>query len=42
MGVYPLQNIFLLRLLDPELTENRVAHDSILLKWDGYKDYCLS
>ena len=41
-GVQPSQNIFWVRILDTTLTENRVSHDSSLLKWDGFKDYCSS
>ena len=41
-GVQPSQNIFWVRILDTTLTENRVSHDSVLLKWDGFKDYCSS
>lgn len=39
-GVRPTQNILVLRFLDPRLTEHWNAYDSILLEWDGYKDYC--
>ncbi len=39
-GVQPSQNIFFMRILDTALTENWNANDSILIKWDGYKDYC--
>ena len=40
IGVQPAQGIFLIRIGGPRLTENWNAYDSILVKWDGYKDYC--
>ncbi|MBN2116320.1 MAG: hypothetical protein JW730_07110 [Anaerolineales bacterium] len=39
-GVQSSQSIFFLRILDTELTEKWNANDSILIKWEGYKDYC--
>lgn len=39
-GVQPSQNILFVRILDVVLTENWNANDSILLEWEGYKNYC--
>jgi hypothetical protein len=39
-GVLPSQSIFLVRMLDSALTRNWNAYDSILIRWDGYKNYC--
>ncbi len=39
-GIAPSQQVFMVRFLQSDITENWNVNDGSLVKWDGYKDYC--
>ncbi len=39
-GVEKSQSVNLVIFLSPRLLENRNVTDSVMLEWDGYRDYC--